>query len=563
MGQKCGLRVVVLLLCVSLAYAGRIRSAEVEAKSKISGVTVYPDSALITRTAFLNLKPGEDKVVFGDIVSWVDENSLRVWTSGKAKVKLFGAQVKKEYLEEVPKEKIRELKEKIQKLEDEVKALQNTKNLLLEEKDFLDSIRLFAHEQLPKDMTTHMPTPEDLENIFKFLDEKLKENNSQVMQVELSIREKEKKIKPLRKELVQISGPVRKIKRSIVVELEVLKPGNLELSVSYRVKGASWRPIYDARASFEKGEVELVSYGIVKQNTGEDWEEVEISLSTAKPALGGRMPYVAPWFLTPYQVQASPRIRGETMKALIPQTQSLEPYQFEAFEEGLEPGKRRKPEVKYALSQKKGIAVAYKLPGKATVKADNTEHKLPISSQLLPAKFEYSTYPRASTFAYLGSRVRNSPDLQLLAGQVNIFLEEDYVGSSSIDNIAPGEEFDLYLGADENVKVKRKLLEKKVDQTLIGRIPSWTRRITFKYKLSVENYKSRKIKVRLFEAMPVPQDERIKVKISQVSLQPTQKDWKNRKGVWLWKLELKPRQKQEIFYTFSIEYPRNMQIKGL
>ena len=148
-----------------------------------------------------------------------------------------------------------------------------------------------------QDLVIKMPATKDLDEMLKFLDVKLKENYSQVMEAELSIREKQKKIEALRMQLNSIRGPAKKLKRSIIIELQIQKPGNLDLSVSYLVKGASWQPIYDARANFEKSEVEFVSYGIVKQVTGEEWQDVEISLSTARPAVGGRMPYIPPWFL--------------------------------------------------------------------------------------------------------------------------------------------------------------------------------------------------------------------------------------------------------------------------
>ena len=89
------------------------------------------------------------------------------------------------------------------------------------------------------------------------------------------------------------------------------------------------------------------------------------------------------------------------------------------------------------------------------------------------------------------------------------------------------------------------------------------RKTNFKYKLTVENYKTRKVRVKLFEAMPVPQDDRIKVKMNQVSLEPKQKDWKDRKGVWLWELDLDPKAKQEITYSFTVEHPKDLQVEGL
>ena len=530
-------------------------ATEIEVKSEISEICVYTDSALINRVSRLELKTGTYQAAFTEIIPEVDENSLRVSAEGTAIIKLFGAQVKTEYLEEVPSERIKQLKEEIQKLEDEITRVENLKTILMEKKEFLNSITLFSNEQIPQDLMTRMPQISDLENILFFLDTELKDIYTQSLNCELEMRDLKNKVETLKRELSQVSGVQRKLKRSIIVELEVLKEGATDLKVSYLVKGASWNPIYDARANFEKSEVELVSYGVIKQVTGEDWLEVDCALSTAKPRVGGSMPYVASWFLRPYQ----PEVMRDKVSAIPAPAYQSEAFKKEAgaLEESVE------SEMRYATAEEKGIAVIYNLPSKISVKSDKSEHKFPISSQILPAEFEYSSYPRVSPFAYLGSRVTNSKGLQLLAGRVNIFLEGDFVGFSGISNIAPSEEFDLYLGIDENVKVKRELLEKKVDETLIAGIPSRTKRTTFKYKLTVENYKSKKIKVKLFEAIPVSEDDRIKIKIDEISLKPGVEDWEDRKGVWLWELELDPQQKQEIFYTFTVEHPRDMQVEGL
>lgn len=538
-------------------------SSEIIADSRIVEVTIYPGSALISRVAELKLNPGSHQIIFPDIIPEVDENSLRVSTDSAAEVKLFGAQLKKEFLKEVPSEKIMQLNDELQKIQDELKGLENQKQILLEEKDFLDSIRLFSEGQIPKDLVTRMPPAKDLEDTLKFLGAKLRENFSLAMEAELKIRELMKKQDVLKRELAQISGPAKKLKRLIIVDLEVLKSATFDLAVSYLVQGASWQPLYEARANFQESKVELVSFGIVKQNTGEDWPEAKISLSTAKPAIGGRMPEVSPWFLRPYQPPRILRNRMEAKGKRDDKAPGILQYQvFNGLELENDRGEASAVQ-KYAQAEEKGTAVVYKLPKKAAVKSDGSEHKLPISSQLLNAKFEYSTYPRTVLHAYLGSRVSNAPGLQLLSGRVNIFLEGDYVGSSSIDNIAPSEEFDLYLGIDENVKVKRELLEKKVDETLIAGIPAATKRTVFKYKLTVENYKSKKAALKLFEAMPVSEDERIKVKINPVTHEPTLKDYKDRKGIWLWEFELEPNQKREIIYSYTIEHPREMRVEGL
>ncbi len=551
--RKTAIIFLVLGSILSVSSSALVFASDVEAASHIAQVTVYPDSALIARVANLKLNPGEHTVLFSNIIPEIDENSLKVSVDDDVSVKLFGAKLKREYLEKEASERVEQLKEQMRNLENQMREQQDMKMVLLAEKEFLAPVKLFSADQIPKDLATKMPVVKDLENTFKFLDSGLRENYAQTMECDLKIMELQKKIEALRKELAEIAGPAKKMRRSIAVDLEVLKPTSFNLQVSYLVRGAFWQPIYDARANFEKSQVELVSYGVIRQNTGEDWPEVEVSLSTAKPTIGGRMPYVAPWVLRLYQPQG---LEDRFARKSISGT-----FQYQAFEMGVAPPKAE--EKIYAQAEEKGIAVVYKLPRKATIKADGSENKLPISSQMLEAKFEYSTFPRATPSAYLGSRVTNAKDLQLLSGRVNIFLEGDFVGTSSIDNIGPGEEFDLYLGVDENVKVKREQVEKKMDDVLIAGIPAPNRKTVLKYKTTIENYKNKKIKVIFFEAMPVSEDEKIKVKIISASLEPKEKDWKDRKGIWRWELELAPKEKKEIFYIFSIDHPRDMMIEGL
>ena len=553
---------VFMFIALFLSFTQLGLAEEINADSKIKEVSIYPDSALITRAAGLNLKPGEYKIILADIKPEIDENSLRVSSNNNSEVKLFGAQLKREQLEKAPAENVKKLQDEIQALQDQKKKIEDRKEVLSQEKSFLDSIRLFSGEQIPKDLVTKFPGVDELQKLLAFLDTKLNDNYTQTMQSELDIRELDLKIDAKKRELSQIAGPARKMKRSIVVDLELSKAAKFDLMVSYLARGASWQPIYDARANFDKAQVELVSYALVRQSTGEDWQDIDINLSTAKPSIGGNLPYVAPWILRPYQPMLM-KAKG-FLGSRMADTSQTQAFNVEALNAapgigGLE----EKEEVSYSQAQEKGTAVVYKLNKRASVVSDATEHKLPVSAQMLAADFKYSIFPRRIASAYLGSRVRNAANLQLLNGRVNIFLDGDFVGASSIETIGPGEEFDLYLGADENVKVKFEQIDKKVDETLIGGIPSPDRRINFTNKITLENYKSKDIKVHLFETMPVPENDKIKVKIGNVNIAPNDKDWKDRKGVWRWELGLKPKEKKEIIYSYTIEHPRNMVVEGL
>ena len=541
--------------------------ADITADSSIKDVTVYPDSALLTRVATLDLTPGQHKVVFANIIPEVDENSLRVSAVGDVKVTLFGAKLKREFLQEEASVKVKQLTDDIQKAEDELAGLQNIKNALSDEKNFLDSIRLFSNQQIPEDLITKVPSAGDLEGLLIFLDSKLRDNYSKTQEADIKMRDLSEIIEAMRKELQDVSMYNSKVARSIEVEMEAAGSGKVDLSISYLVWSANWRPIYDARANYSKNEVELVSYGIVKQTTGEDWTDVNASLSTARPATGGLAPEPYPWLLRPYQPPQQLRSKSrdakvcfELAEAAAPAKEALCDY---ATGNGIGGPEQVEAEEAYANAQERGISVVYTLPKKATIKSDGSENKLPIASQTLSAKFEYLIYPRASSSAFLLAKAINNKDLQLLSGRVNVFFEGDFVGTSHIKNIAPGEELELSLGPDEGLKVTRELIEKKVDETLMAGIPATTRRTIFAYKVKAENYKPQSVKVNIFESTPVSEDDRIKVKISSVSIEPSKKDWKDKKGVWLWTLELATKEKKELTYSFVIECPREMQIEGL
>jgi uncharacterized protein (TIGR02231 family) len=558
------LKIVIAVLVVFCWLSTRGDAENLDAPSKISSVTVYPGSAHVTRQVAMDLKAGEQSIVLKDIIPDLDENSLAVAGKGAAKVKIFGAYIKKEFLTQEPNQRVQDLIAKIESLDDQLVVAQGNERVLNQEKEFLNSLNLFAGQQIPKDLVTKMPTTDELGGVLKFLGGSSADIEGKKEELRLKIRALNKEKDALNRQLAEMRNTNQQMQRSIVIDLECLTAGNFVLDVSYLVNGANWRPVYDARARYEQGEVDLSSYGMVTQTTGEDWADVKLTLSTAKPSLGGRMPYVGPWILQPYQPAPQARAGGMMLARKAAMAPAM---QYEAFEMKDEAqaigGAEAEAVIDYAQVEATGIAVEYKIARPAQVKSDGSEYRFPVATQTLQANFEYSTFPRDKLFAYLGSRVVNSPDLQLLAGQVNLFLDGNYVGKSSIDNIGPGEEFDLYLGVDESVKVERKQVSRKMDDVMMAGIPSPNRTTTFQYKLTVENYKSKKIKVILFESMPVSENERIKVKVFGVSMPPFKQDWKDRKGVWRWEFDLDPKAKKEISYNFSVEHPRDMSIPGI
>lgn len=558
------LRNVLLLTAGILISTSYVYAQSIVADSKIISATVYTDSALITRSAQIDLSEGMNQVEFSRLIPEINENSLTVSGKGTAQAKIHGAFIKRDYGTETPDERMAGLTKQLEEMNDKINSENNHIQTIQSQKEFLKSVTLYSKDQLPKELVTKMPTTQELDGLVDFVGNKQGALDQKRLETELRLRDLHKQKTVIEQELNELQSPGEKMNRSIVVNVECLKKGTMTINVSYLVSGVYWYSIYDARADMNKNEVELTSYGVVKQTTSEDWKDISLALSTAKPSISGQIPYIAPWIVRPYQppvpMKGQGLARGDAVQEMAAGALQYEPYYLDS---SMPAAAREEVKAEMAVSQvdTKGISISYQLPGKVTVKSDGTDHKLPVTTQILNAKFSYTSYPRLSPYAYLGTRVANAPDLQLLAGPINVFLDGDYVGESNIQNIGPGEVFDLSLGIDENVKVERKEIEKKVDDVLIAGISSGSKKTRYKYKISVENYKGKPIDVILYEAMPVSENDRIKIKVADVSLEPKEKDWNSRKGVWRWELKLDPKAKKEIAYSFFIEHPKDMQIE--
>ena len=126
--------------------------------------------------------------------------------------------------------------------------------------------------------------------MLEFLDESLLKNFEREQAVVVQVEELAQQLDALQRELATLTQGRSRQETAILVELEAREAGPFRLQVTYRVSGATWQPVYEARASTGEETVELVSYGLVRQQTGEEWADVALTLSTAKPALAGSMP---------------------------------------------------------------------------------------------------------------------------------------------------------------------------------------------------------------------------------------------------------------------------------
>jgi uncharacterized protein (TIGR02231 family) len=211
-------------------------------------------------------------------------------------------------------------------------------------------------------------------------------------------------------------------------------------------------------------------------------------------------------------------------------------------------------------------AASFKIATPVTLKADNSSQKIPIALLNQAAVLEYRSVPKLQETAFLYSKLENVSDFPLLSGAVNIFLDGAFVATSRLASVMPGEKYELALGADEGVSVKRRLVNRFVES--VG-LTSKGKRTTYEVLVTLANNKRSAEKLVISEPIPVSRNEKIEVKLlipaeREIGTPETPKEvTREQDGKLVWHLDLKPGEKRELRLKFQVEHPAEMDVIGV
>jgi uncharacterized protein (TIGR02231 family) len=559
---------------LSVCIIAALRAAPIE--SRITAVTVYADRAVVTRTASIDItEPGPIEMVFENLPSSIVDQSLQVSGRGTAQATILDVTAREAYLAATPDARVKSLQDELRGLQQQHRVLTDRGTVLDQQRDFLNSIKTASAAPPTKDAPR--PSVEDWTKLLGFFDEQLGKLNTEQQSLDAQSNDLDAKITAAEKQIADLNGANGRSVKHITVRLTAASPGHLELGLNYTVPEASWSPSYDARVLSTDRAVQLGYFGVVHQRTGEDWTDVDLTLSTARPSLGGAPPQLCPWTLDVVDMErarmqaltfgefGSGEARLDSGGARLDRNAlNFQRYTNGGFAptDGSVAGAPREDEkvdlpFSVATLDAQATSASFKIPVASTIPSDNSPQKVPITSVRLADASEYLAIPKQLAAAFLTAKVTNSSDFPLLAGAMNVFLDDTFVASSSLRTVMPGEKFDLALGVDDAITIKHKLNSRFTEDT--GLI-SKGKRVTYDYTLTVQNDKKTFERVVLLDQVPVSRNEKIVVTM----LAPDATDVKpDADGTIKWTLNLKPGEKREIPLKFSIENPAEVTVAGL
>jgi uncharacterized protein (TIGR02231 family) len=554
-----------LLLLGALLAASLAPAAPAPVNSAISAVTVYTDRAVVTRTARLDLPGGITELVFANLPQALNERSLQVSGKGTAQAVILDVSARQTYVDFTPNTRVKELEDILRGLQKQLHGLDDRNSVLQAQSAILDKMEAALFAPPAKDV----PRPEltQFTNSLTYLSEQRSRVIAEHTALDEQREDLQARLTTAQNQLGELRGSGGRAYKTVTVRVSAPQSGSLDVALSYTVPGASWSPSYDARVLTSEHAVLLGYFGLVRQSTGEDWSEVALTLSTARPGLGGAAPALTVWNLDVFNPQVlraemdSRRLREYSAKsvnspALVAMADGRVNLQTMTTDAALPPVNKDAEQASASI-ETTATSASFKITVATSIPSDNSPQKVPIASTRLNANPEYLTVPKRLATAYLTAKVVNSSEFPLLAGGMNVFLDGTFVATSGLRTVMAGEKFDLALGADEGISVKHKRVTKFTEDT---GLTNSGKRVTYEYLITVQNNKKTAERVIVADQLPLSRNEKVVVK----QLSPDIRDLKpTDEGSLKWTLDLKPGEKRELTVKFAVEFANDVNVTGL
>ncbi len=522
----------------------------IDLPTSIYAVTVYPDRARVARSGKTTLEPGLHQLQIAELPLTLNPESARAAARGTARARLLGLQVQRAYYAETPAEQVRQLEVQLEAVQDEIAAVdaqiaRSTQNRARVDA-LADQSRIFARALAKGDLSA-----EDQMALFDRFSQRAGQLDAEGQELAVRKRGLERRQQQLKAQLDQARSLRPRERYTALLDVEVLQAGDLQVELNYVVAQSGWKPLYDLRLSedSERPSLEVGYLAQVTQRSGEAWQDVALTLSTARPALAERLPELQPWYIAPRPPVPPPA-------APAPMRAAMQAMQVDAkamtLGAGAEPPLMAAEEV-VAQVETSGAAVSYAIPGSANIPPDGAAHKVTVARFNLPPELDYVAAPKLVEAVYRRAKTTNDSPYTLLPGPANLFAAEEFIGSTTLDLVAPQGAIELYLGVDDRLKIERELKRREVDKSLIG----GKRRVRFGYEIRIENLLPVQAKLTLHDQIPVSRHEEVKVRLEAAEPKPASQSELN---LLDWEFILSPEEKRIVRFDFVVEYSQGLDV---
>lgn len=539
--------------------------------SDIQSVKVHLQGAEIIREVEVGLRKGRQKLIFEQLSPKLYPKSIQITTGEK--VRILSVVGKQNYLQrqeanpaiEALRDSVQQLREQIATANNQVEANKAAIELLRSNQDLqkeqsqlsiarLESMLQFYQRQMLAIYQENSQLARQLEKLHR-----------QLLDSKLQLRE---------------LNEGRQASSEVELLLDVPQATKVPIRLRYVVADAGWAPAYDLEAPELSASITLRYRGLAYNNTGVDWENVQLSLSTADPLRTAVQPSLEIWDLADsrnrnfnavgqlqmqnnqqqmdYQQQNQQYKSKAVDKSLIKEVLGEDynegvDYRIERYRDRLSERSVSEQQVSSMEIEVPELSADFIIEEKQSIPADKKPYYIDIKTAELSAQYKYLSIPKIDSDAFLLARITGWEDLNLVNGPVHIFNQNRYVGQSYLDIRNLSDTLDISLGRDPSIVVTRDKVQGDSKSMLLGS----SKKVSAKYTINVRNNHSKAIPIEIRDQVPISNDKDISVELTDLGGADLEKS----SGLISWMQEIPAKSNRSFSFGFAIKYPKEKEVE--
>lgn len=531
-----------LLLLLFLINSLFSNAQEREITTEINAVKLSMQGAEIVREKEMTLSPGTTRLTFVGLSPKINAQSVQVTASNE--VQVLSVVGKINFLAR-------------QKESPKINALRDSIDLLnIDFQEITDYINAFSVEEAMLKANLKISGEasglqiSELQKSADFFRIRFREIYEERSKLNLRKAKIQQEITRINQQLNELNAGNR-YTSEIEMTLNAKTTKTTTIKLRYVVNDAGWSPIYDLKATELDKPINLKYRALAYNNTGIDWDNIKITLSTADPNASAMQPSLKPWIL---DFNANDFMAERNQGEFSPfnntnvwnQTAKTNTFDMPGAETG-------GVNIRFETIEISELDTDFEIPERYTIPSDRKPYSIDVNSHDLEADFKHIAIPKLDKDAFLLAQITGWESLDLIDGPMNVYYGDSYIGLSNLSTRTLGDTLDLSLGRDRRVIVTRVKLKEFTKKQMIGSYQT----ATYSYKINVKNNRNQAIEIDLEDQIPVSTIKEIEVNAVEISGATLY----DNTGKTKWKMNLQPGEMKSVTLTFTVKYPKNKQIK--
>lgn len=543
--SKKSIILLFILVCTFLNAQTGIQE-ENKVNSRVEKVTVYTQGAKLESKGSTSLKTGIQTLVFNGLSAQIDPSSIEVRSN--ADILVYGTAFRLDYLNVKESDDYKKLNDSLLFERNQLAKLTISKRAYDEEFAVLQANRQVSGENSGLSTT-------ELEKMVNFVRTRMVDIGLKKLEVEEKEKKQTERIARIERQIAEISNKGSKALGEIVVELSAAQAGNATFEFSYFVTSCGWHPTYDVRVNEVGAQMEIAAKAKVFQQTGQDWKNVRLSISTGNPSKGSTSPVLNPWtlyFLPENLPKPASMMRGSrAMDSGAPAAAQLDEVQIASYK-----SVKREDISNYTqLNNEVPVNALFEINLPYSIKGDGKEVLVDIQKYKVDATYSYFTIPKIESEAFLMASFINESRPELMPGTANVYFERNYVGQSMLNLQSSDDTLRFSLGRDNAVRIERKQL---TDFSEKASLSGATKRVNRTYEIIVKNNRKQAIEIDIEDQIPLTSSDEISIEGIKHEGASLEKET----GKLKWKVTLQPGATTKLPFSYAVKYPRKKKISG-